>query len=177
MRPSGIQVMRNPNERIQKLKLGLRFFKASLSTGGSNEDFRFSNFIYIGITFFTIRSMRLFILQDVGDLSESFPSRSSGGNATLKLKTYNFEVCAPRWKDYIPCLDTPSANAKSKPNSRGEEARERHCPRKGYMCCLIAAPLNYKLPIRWPKSRNEVRSYRLVTSISFLTNACNVLLH
>lgn len=92
-------------------------------------------------------------LQDVGDVSDDFPSTSSLGNGTFK--TYKFEVCAPRWKDYIPCLDNSGAIAKLKSSTRGE-IWERHCPRRGYMCCLIAAPLNYKLPIRWPKSRNEV---------------------
>lgn len=91
---------------------------------------------------------------DVGDVSDHFSSTSSGVNRTLK--TYQFEVCAPRWKDYIPCLDNAGAIGKLKASARGE-IWERHCPRRGSMCCLIAAPLHYRLPIRWPKSRNEIR--------------------
>lgn len=93
------------------------------------------------------------LLQDVGGVSDFYPSWSSGPNETFK--TYNFEVCAPRWKDYIPCLDNAGAIAKLKSSTRGE-IWERHCPRRGTMCCLLAAPLNYKLPIRWPRSRDEV---------------------
>jgi hypothetical protein len=93
------------------------------------------------------------LLQDVGGVSEYYPPRSSGANESFK--TYSFEVCAPRWKDYIPCLDNAGAIAKLRSSTRGE-IWERHCPRRGAMCCLIAAPLHYKLPVRWPRSRSEV---------------------
>lgn len=93
------------------------------------------------------------LLQDVRDVSDYYSSWSSGANETLKK--YNIEVCAPRWKDHIPCLDNAGALAKLRASTRGE-IWERHCPRRGTMCCLIAAPRNYKLPIRWPKSRDEV---------------------
>lgn len=88
---------------------------------------------------------------DVGDVSERVQSTSS-----RTFKTYKFEVCAPRRKDYIPCLDNGAALGKLTASTRGE-IWERHCPRRGYTCCLIAAPLNYKLPIRWPQSRHEIR--------------------
>lgn len=103
---------------------------------------------------------------DVGGVSEYYPPRSSGANESFK--TYSFEVCAPRWKDYIPCLDNAGAIAKLRSSTRGE-IWERHCPRRGAMCCLIAAPLHYKLPVRWPRSRNEIR-YNNVPYVQFLAD-------
>ncbi|KAG0572375.1 hypothetical protein KC19_VG090000 [Ceratodon purpureus] len=103
---------------------------------------------------------------DVRDVSDYYSSWSSGANETLKK--YNIEVCAPRWKDHIPCLDNAGALAKLRASTRGE-IWERHCPRRGTMCCLIAAPLNYKLPIRWPKSCDEIH-YSNVPYIQFLAD-------
>ncbi|XP_024376976.1 probable methyltransferase PMT11 isoform X1 [Physcomitrium patens] len=90
---------------------------------------------------------------DVGDVSERFSLSSLESNRTFK--SYNFDVCAHGWKDYIPCLDNAGGISELKSNTRGE-IWERHCPRRGSMCCLIGAPLNYKLPIRWPKSSSEI---------------------
>lgn len=81
----------------------------------------------------------------------------SGSNGTVK--TYKFELCPPRFKEYIPCLDNVAAINKLEATNRGE-TWERHCPsQRSRMCCLIATPLNYRLPIRWPKSRDEVGGY------------------
>lgn len=107
-------------------------------------------------------------------MSDYYASPSLGANETFKI--YKFEVCASRWKNYIPCLDNAGAIAKLKSSTRGE-FWERHCPRSGRMCCLIAAPLNYKLPIRWPRSRNEVSLPYPQTTIFISVHlvACSVL--
>ncbi|XP_073391233.1 probable methyltransferase PMT10 isoform X2 [Physcomitrium patens] len=84
-------------------------------------------------------------------ISRTFALKSAGG-----VKGYNFEVCPSRLKEYVPCIDNVAAIKELQSVSRGENW-ERHCPTlTERMCCLIAAPITYKVPIRWPKSRDEV---------------------
>lgn len=98
-----------------------------------------------------------FLVQDIADGMNNPIPIISGSNGTVK--TYKFELCPPRFKEYIPCLDNVAAINKLEATNRGE-AWERRCPsQRSRMCCLIATPLNYRLPIRWPKSRDEVGGY------------------
>ncbi|XP_059669722.1 probable methyltransferase PMT23 isoform X2 [Cornus florida] len=56
--------------------------------------------------------------------------------------------------DYIPCLDNYKAIKKLK-SRRHMEHRERHCP-KPSLRCLVPLPQGYRVPVRWPKSRDMI---------------------
>ncbi|KAF3675462.1 putative methyltransferase PMT7 [Capsicum annuum] len=67
-------------------------------------------------------------------------------------------VCPLKFNEYIPCHDI-SYVEELMPNldlSRKEEL-ERHCPPLDRrLFCLVAPPVDYKIPIRWPTSRDYV---------------------
>jgi hypothetical protein len=71
----------------------------------------------------------------------------------------------PEWKlcsfegaqDYIPCLDNKAAIEKLT-STKHYQHRERHCPTEEELTkCLLPLPSNYKIPIKWPESRDAVR--------------------
>ncbi|XP_062105601.1 probable methyltransferase PMT9 [Humulus lupulus] len=67
-------------------------------------------------------------------------------------------ICDMKFSELIPCLDRNLIyQLKLKPNLAVMEHYERHCPppERRYNC-LIPPPLGYKIPIRWPASRDEV---------------------
>uniref|UniRef100_A0A5B7A8N4 Methyltransferase n=1 Tax=Davidia involucrata TaxID=16924 RepID=A0A5B7A8N4_DAVIN len=67
-------------------------------------------------------------------------------------------ICDMRYSELIPCLDRNLIyQLKLKPNLTLMEHYERHCPppERRYNC-LIPSPIGYKIPIRWPASRDEV---------------------
>ena len=69
-----------------------------------------------------------------------------------------FKVCDDRHSEIIPCLDRNFIyQSRLKLDLSLMEHYERHCPppeRK--FNCLIPPPSGYKVPIKWPKSRDEV---------------------
>ncbi|XP_077228260.1 putative methyltransferase PMT9 [Tasmannia lanceolata] len=67
-------------------------------------------------------------------------------------------VCDFRFSELIPCLDRNLIyQLKLKLNLSLMEHYERHCPPPDRRYnCLILPPLGYKVPIRWPASKNEV---------------------
>eukprot|EP00250_Pteridium_aquilinum_P006585 c16476_g1_i1 orf=868-1533(+) len=74
----------------------------------------------------------------------------------MSIKT--FPVCDSRHSELIPCLDRHlNSQLKLKLNLSVMEHYERHCP-PSYrrLNCLIPPPPNYKVPIGWPASRDEV---------------------
>ncbi|XP_023545218.1 probable methyltransferase PMT9 [Cucurbita pepo subsp. pepo] len=67
-------------------------------------------------------------------------------------------ICDERYSELIPCLDRNLIyQLKLKLNLSLMEHYERHCPppERRYNC-LIPPPTGYKIPIRWPASRDEV---------------------
>ncbi|KAH0876582.1 hypothetical protein HID58_063976 [Brassica napus] len=70
----------------------------------------------------------------------------------------SFPVCDDRHSEIIPCLDRNFIyQSRLKLDLSLMEHYERHCPppeRK--FNCLIPPPSGYKVPIKWPKSRDEV---------------------
>lgn len=73
-----------------------------------------------------------------------------------RTNVQKFGLCPTSMSEYIPCLDNVQAIKRLKSTERGEKF-ERHCPEPGRgMNCLVPAPKNYKTPIPWPKSRDEV---------------------
>lgn len=56
--------------------------------------------------------------------------------------------------DYIPCLDNWDAIHHLR-STKHFQHRERHCPSEP-PTCLVPLPEGYKLPVKWPKSREKV---------------------
>ncbi|MCO5612092.1 hypothetical protein L7F22_066354 [Adiantum nelumboides] len=74
----------------------------------------------------------------------------------VTIKT--FPTCDMRLSEVIPCLDANVRHQlKLKLNQSLMEHYERHCPpAHRRLNCLVPPPSNYKLPIQWPASRDEV---------------------
>ncbi|KAF6137206.1 hypothetical protein GIB67_030970 [Kingdonia uniflora] len=67
-------------------------------------------------------------------------------------------VCDMTYSEFIPCLDrNVNYQLNLKLDFKLMEHYERHCPppERRYNC-LIPPPVGYKIPIRWPTSRDEV---------------------
>ncbi|XP_051120143.1 probable methyltransferase PMT11 [Andrographis paniculata] len=72
------------------------------------------------------------------------------------IKLSKIPICPDAMREYIPCLDNEEAIKRLNSTEKGEKF-ERHCPEKGKeLSCLIPAPKGYRIPIPWPKSRDEV---------------------
>ncbi|CAN4075845.1 unnamed protein product [Withania somnifera] len=64
----------------------------------------------------------------------------------------HFAPCDMSYSEYTPCQE-PERGRKFDRDML--KYRERHCPNKGELLrCLIAAPPNYKIPFKWPLSRD-----------------------
>ncbi|KAG8373179.1 hypothetical protein BUALT_Bualt12G0144100 [Buddleja alternifolia] len=70
----------------------------------------------------------------------------------------SFPVCDDRHSELIPCLDRNLIyQTRLKLDLSVMEHYERHCPvPERRFNCLIPPPPGYKIPIKWPKSRDEV---------------------
>lgn len=67
-----------------------------------------------------------------------------------------FPLCPEGMREYIPCLDNEEDIRKLESTDRGEKY-ERHCPGEGKgLNCLVPAPKDFKYPIPWPTSRDQV---------------------
>lgn len=79
-----------------------------------------------------------------------------GGDNSFMLKS--FPVCDDRHSELIPCLDRNFIyQTRLKLDLSLMEHYERHCPQpERRYNCLIPPPPGYKIPIKWPKSRDEV---------------------
>ncbi|XP_039136162.1 probable methyltransferase PMT3 [Dioscorea cayenensis subsp. rotundata] len=70
----------------------------------------------------------------------------------------SYPVCDDRHSELIPCLDRNLIyQTRLKLDLSLMEHYERHCPHADRRYnCLIPPPPGYKVPIKWPKSRDEV---------------------
>ncbi|XP_010691259.2 probable methyltransferase PMT11 [Beta vulgaris subsp. vulgaris] len=83
-------------------------------------------------------------------------SDSEVAESEIRVKVSRFPICDDSMREYIPCMDNEEAIKQLESTEKGEKF-ERHCPEKGKeLNCLVPAPKNYKIPIPWPKSRDEV---------------------
>ena len=79
-------------------------------------------------------------------------SPSLRGDA-ISIPESGVNVCPLNYNEHIPCH--PSYDKHS--SDRTKRDLERHCPPlPDRMFCLVPPPLNYKLPIKWPLSRDYV---------------------
>ncbi|XP_019076885.1 probable methyltransferase PMT8 isoform X2 [Vitis vinifera] len=91
-----------------------------------------------------------------GKQYESSNKFGEGGENDAILKS--IPVCDDHHSELIPCLDRHFIyKTKLKLDLSLMEHYERHCPppERRYNC-LIPPPAGYKVPIKWPKSRDEV---------------------
>ncbi|XP_020081935.1 probable methyltransferase PMT9 isoform X2 [Ananas comosus] len=91
----------------------------------------------------------------IGDSESTTPAFSTlPPNHVVK----SFPVCDMRLSELIPCLDRNLLyQLKLKLNLSLMEHYERHCPvQPRRHNCLIPPPIGYRIPIRWPASRDEV---------------------
>ncbi|XP_027079710.1 probable methyltransferase PMT20 [Coffea arabica] len=88
--------------------------------------------------------------ETVEDAIESTKSIAAG---PLQINDVSFPECGLDYQDYTPCTDP---RRWKKYGLHRLTFLERHCPpafeRKE---CLVPPPDGYKLPIRWPKSRDQ----------------------
>jgi hypothetical protein len=85
-------------------------------------------------------------------------------NRDIVLAVSRFEVpksvpiCDSRHSELIPCLDRNlHYQLKLKLNLSLMEHYEHHCPpSERRFNCLVPPPVGYKIPLRWPVSRDEV---------------------
>lgn len=76
----------------------------------------------------------------------------------LSIPENGIDVCPLKYNEYIPCHDIsylkellPTLDL-----SRKEEL-ERHCPPlENRLFCLVPPPEDYKIPVKWPTSRDYV---------------------
>ncbi|CAM6014068.1 unnamed protein product [Sphagnum balticum] len=103
-----------------------------------------------------IRKERFSDDDDAGGGPDDSSSSDDEGTDDLPLKS--IPVCDSQYTDLIPCLDRRLlTQMKIKLNTSLMEHYERHCPPpERRLNCLIPPPPNYKVPIRWPASRDEV---------------------
>ncbi|PKA46118.1 putative methyltransferase PMT11 [Apostasia shenzhenica] len=81
---------------------------------------------------------------------------SGMGESRAGVRVRKYQLCPESMREYIPCMDNEVAIKKLKSTERGEKF-ERHCPEYGKgLDCLVPPPKNYKSPIPWPRSRDEV---------------------
>ncbi|XP_028775191.1 probable methyltransferase PMT3 isoform X2 [Neltuma alba] len=88
------------------------------------------------------------------DANESSPKTIVGYGPMLKT----IPVCDDRLSELIPCLDRNLIyQTRLKLDLSLMEHYERHCPmpERRYNC-LIPPPPGYKVPMKWPKSRDQV---------------------
>lgn len=93
------------------------------------------------------------------DMAEAVGNETGSGSSdddVVRVRVSKFKMCPDSMKEYIPCMDNEEAIKKLRTTERGERF-ERHCPGEGKgLDCLVPAPKNYKTPIPWPRSRDEV---------------------
>ncbi|XP_072961188.1 probable methyltransferase PMT7 [Typha angustifolia] len=76
----------------------------------------------------------------------------------VSISESGVNVCPLQFNEYIPChdLDYVRSSLKNLDTSREEEL-ESHCPPLGKrLFCLVPPPNDYKIPIKWPTSKDYV---------------------
>ncbi|XP_052171181.1 probable methyltransferase PMT20 [Diospyros lotus] len=105
---------------------------------------------YLGGIFCSERSA--YVTEVVTKAVES-PKKTKVGSTHLEIKPVSFPECSVDYQDYTPCTDPKRWK---KYSVHRLSFLERHCPpifeRKE---CLVPPPNGYKVPITWPKSRDE----------------------
>ncbi|XP_030463562.2 probable methyltransferase PMT15 [Syzygium oleosum] len=83
---------------------------------------------------------------------ESHHRQDDAGDAELDDRPRTYPACAANFSEYTPCEDV----TRSLRFDRDRLIyRERHCPDKSEQVkCRVPAPYGYRIPFRWPASRD-----------------------
>ncbi|KAK6938345.1 putative S-adenosyl-L-methionine-dependent methyltransferase [Dillenia turbinata] len=80
--------------------------------------------------------------------------------SSISENGYSWRLCnVTAGPDYIPCLDNIQA-IRQLHSTKHYEHRQRHCPDEA-PSCLVPLPEGYKIPIKWPKSREKIWYYNV----------------
>lgn len=91
-----------------------------------------------------------------GAFSTQAAESSSEKDSKKQENGYKWKTCnVTTGADFIPCLDNIGALRKIHHTSHYEH-RERHCPDES-PTCLVRLPKGYKIPVTWPRSRDQVQ--------------------
>ncbi|PPE02386.1 hypothetical protein GOBAR_DD00574 [Gossypium barbadense] len=76
----------------------------------------------------------------------------------LVVPANGMNICPLKFNEYIPCHDISYVKQLARDlNLSKSEQLERHCPPLGKrLFCLVPPPQDYKIPIKWPVSRDYV---------------------
>ncbi|KAL5561927.1 hypothetical protein UlMin_031674 [Ulmus minor] len=104
------------------------------------------------------KSLKKFSSYLGSDEDDDESSSPLGGDGEDDFVPKSFPVCDDRHSELIPCLDRNLIyQTRLKLDLALMEHYERHCPLpERRLNCLIPPPPGYKIPIKWPKSRDEV---------------------
>ncbi|PWA91372.1 ankyrin-like protein [Artemisia annua] len=90
-----------------------------------------------------------------GAFSTQAAESASEKESQKQENVYKWKICnVTTGPDFIPCLDNYGALRKIHSTIHYEH-RERHCPAES-PTCLVALPKGYKIPIMWPRSRDQI---------------------
>ena len=94
------------------------------------------------------------LVGDLGNLNETEEVKEEENKVRIKAERY--KICDQSMTDYIPCLDNVEVIKRLNSTEKGEKY-ELHCPEEGKgLNCLVPMPKGYRIPILWPKSRDQV---------------------
>ncbi|KAL9319156.1 hypothetical protein ACSQ67_015673 [Phaseolus vulgaris] len=138
-----------------------RFFDASIKALLPNFEALLSGFLLNFHKFHILGFFKLFLFGNSQIYSTAkFSNRVAltYRKTPLVIPETGVDVCPLTFNEYIPCHDVSyvATLAPSLDFSRKEEL-ERHCPPlEKRLFCLVPPPKDYKIPIKWPLSRDYV---------------------
>ncbi|KAL5231285.1 hypothetical protein ABZP36_030061 [Zizania latifolia] len=95
--------------------------------------------------------------QDAGSLKFTNRLSLSYRTTPISVPDYGVAVCPLEYNEYIPCHDTSYiSKLKNLDRSRHEDLESICPPQEKCLFCLVPPPNDYKIPIRWPTSRDYV---------------------
>jgi len=75
----------------------------------------------------------------------------------VRVPDHGVDVCPLEYNEYVPCHDVAYiSRLKNLDRSRHEDLESICPPREKRLFCLVPPPNDYKIPIRWPTSRDYV---------------------
>ncbi|XP_024025427.1 probable methyltransferase PMT7 isoform X1 [Morus notabilis] len=91
--------------------------------------------------------------------SSTFPNRISltYRQTPIVIPDTGLDVCPLAFNEYTPCHNVSYVKQLQNLDLSRREELERHCPPlENRLFCLVPPPNDYKIPIRWPTSRDYV---------------------
>ncbi|KAI3446504.1 hypothetical protein Pfo_003169 [Paulownia fortunei] len=119
-----------------------------------------SSFLYAPLQQQRVQQKQPPIANDSSSASGVFRNKVSLTYRTIPLRIpeTGMNICPLTYNEYIPCHDISYIKELlPKLDLSRKEELERHCPPSNRrLFCLVPPPTDYKIPIRWPTSRDYV---------------------